>query len=152
MRAGAVSWLAWGFALLAGALITVQAGGDSQLQQSLDAPMPALLVNYLLGFGTVLVYALAARVPWPALGRMTGAPWWAWVGGLAGAVYGVAAILLASSLGAATLMALVVTGQLLCSVLLDHFGWVSFEVHPAGWGRITGCVLMAAGFALIARF
>jgi len=130
----------------------MQAGANSQLKQSLEAPMPALLANYLLGFGAVLAYALAARVSWPALGKLAGAPWWAWLGGLSGAAYGVAAILLASSLGAATLMALVVTGQLLCSVLLDHFGWVGFEVHPAGWGRIVGCVLMVAGFALIARF
>jgi transporter family-2 protein len=147
-----VSWLAWGFALLAGALITVQAGANSQLKQGFEAPMPALLVNYVFGFGAVLAYALVARVSWPAFSKMAGAPWWAWLGGLAGAVYGVAAILLASRLGAATLMALVVTGQLLCSVLLDHFGWVGFEVHPASWGRIVGCVLMAAGFALIARF
>ena len=147
-----MSWSAWGFALLAGALTTVQTGANSQLKQSLDAPMPALLVNYLLGFGAVLAYALAGRVSWPALGKATGVPWWAWLGGLAGAVYGVAAILLASSLGAATLMALVVTGQLLCSVLLDHLGRVGFEVHPAGWGRVAGCAPMVAGFALIARF
>ncbi|WP_206664736.1 DMT family transporter [Dankookia rubra] len=144
--------MAWGFALLAGALITVQAGANSQLKQSLGTPMPALLVNYVFGFGAVLAYALATRVSWPALVKATGAPWWAWLGGLAGAVYGVAAILLASRLGAATLMALVVTSQLFCSVLLDHFGWVGFEVHPAGWGRVAGCVFMAAGFALIARF
>lgn len=145
-------WVAWGFALLAGALITVQAGANSQLKQSFEAPMPALLVNYVLGFGAVLAYALAAGVSWPALGRMAEAPWWAWLGGLAGAAYGVGAILLASRLGAATLMALVVTGQLLCSVLVDHFGWVGFEIHPAGWGRILGCLLMVAGLALIARF
>jgi len=144
--------LAWGFALLAGALITVQAGANSQLKQSFEAPMPALLINYMLGFGAVLAYALGTRVTWPAVGKMASAPWWAWLGGLAGAIYGLAAILLARSLGAATLMALAVTGQLLCSVLLDHFGWVGFEVHPAGWGRIIGCLLMVAGFALIARF
>jgi transporter family-2 protein len=147
-----MSWLAWGFALVAGALIPVQAGANSQLKQSFGAPMPALLVNYVLGFGAVLAYALVTRVTWPAVGKMANAPWWAWLGGLAGAVYGVAAILLARSLGAATLMALAVTGQLLCSVLLDHFGWVGFEVHPAGWARIIGCLLMVAGFALIARF
>ena len=127
-----MSWLAWGFALLAGALITVRAGANPQPEQSLDAPMPALLVNYVFGFGAVLAYALATRVSWPALDRVAGAPWWAWLGGLAGAAYGVAAVLLVSRLGAATLMALVVAGQLLCSVLLDHFGWVGFEVHPAG--------------------
>jgi len=108
-------------------------------------------MNYVFGLSAVLVYALATRVSWPAIGKMAGAPWWAWLGGLAGAVYGVAAILLARSLGAATLMALVVSGQLLCSVLLDHFGWIGFETHPASWGRLIGCVLMVLGFVLIAR-
>ena len=31
---------------------------------------------------------LAGRVSWPALGKATGVPWWAWLGGLAGAVLG----------------------------------------------------------------
>lgn len=145
-------WLAWGFALVAGALITVQAGANATLKKSFGEPMPALVVNYVLGLGAVLAYIFVMRVPWPASERIAGAPWWAWIGGLAGAVYGVAAILLANSLGAATLMALVVTGQLICSVVLDHFGWVGFEVHPAGWGRMIGCILMIAGFALIAKF
>ena len=47
--------------------------------------------------------------------------------------------------------ALVVTGQLVCSVLLDHFGWLGFTEHAAGIGRIVGCLLMLAGFFLIAR-
>lgn len=111
-----------------------------------------MLVNYVFGLGAVLAYSVATRTSWPSLDRVTQAPWWAWLGGLTGAFYGVAAILLANRLGAATLMALVVAGQLLCSVLLDHFGWIGFEVHPAGWGRIIGCMLMVVGFALIARF
>jgi transporter family-2 protein len=42
-------------------------------------------------------------------------------------------------------LALVVTGQLVSSVVLDHFGWVGFTEHTAGLGRIAGCVLMMAG-------
>jgi bacterial/archaeal transporter family-2 protein len=55
-------------------------------------------------------------------------------------------------LGAATLIPLVVTGQLVCSVVLDHFGWLSFEAHPAGMGRIAGCALMVLGLTPIAKF
>jgi transporter family-2 protein len=55
-------------------------------------------------------------------------------------------------LGAATLTALMVTGQLVCSVVLDHFGWVGFTEHAAGIGRIVGCLFMVTGFFLIARF
>lgn len=144
-------WLASISAFLAGALVTVQAGSNAQLKQGFGTPMPALLVNYVLGFTAVLGYALLTRVPWPAVGQATSIPWWAWLGGAAGAFYGVAAILLAHSLGAATLMALAVSGQLLASVAFDHFGWLGFEVHLAGWARMAGCLLMIGGFVLIAK-
>jgi transporter family-2 protein len=146
------AWIAWPFALVAGALITVQAGANAALKRSFGEPMPALVVNYLLGLALVAGWILVMRVSWPPMERMAQAPWWAWLGGLAGAVYGVAAILLANQLGAATLMALVVTGQLVFSVVVDHYGWIGFELHPAGWARILGCMLMIAGFALIAKF
>ena len=127
-------------------------GSGRENTTRVSTPMPALLVNYVLGFTVVLTYALVAREPWPALGRVAGAPWWAWAGGAAGAAYGITAILLAHSLGAATLMALAVSGQLLAAVLFDHFGWLGFAVHPAGWVRLGGCVLMVAGFVMIAKW
>jgi bacterial/archaeal transporter family-2 protein len=68
------------------------------------------------------------------------------------AAYAVGTVLLARELGAALLTALVITGQLVCSVILDHFGWVGFTEHAAGIGRIAGCFLMVAGFILIARY
>ena len=51
-----------------------------------------------------------------------------------------------------TLTALIVTGQLVCSVVLDHFGLLGFELHVLGAGRIIGCALLLAGTALIWRF
>ena len=95
---------------------------------------------------------LAGGIPWPSLSSVAGTPWWGWLGGALGAIYAVTTVLLARELGAAPLTALVVTGQLLCSVVLDHFGWVGFTEHAAGAGRILGCLLMMAGFFLIARF
>jgi transporter family-2 protein len=77
---------------------------------------------------------------------------WGWLGGVLGAAYAVGTVLLARELGAALLTALVITGQLVCSVILDHFGWVGFTAHAAGIGRIAGCFLMVAGFILIARY
>ena len=48
-------WLASIFAFLAGALVTVQAGSNAQLKQGFGTPMPALLVNYVLGLGACKV-------------------------------------------------------------------------------------------------
>jgi uncharacterized membrane protein YdcZ (DUF606 family) len=62
------------------------------------------------------------------------------------------AVIVSSMLGVATLTAAVVTGQLVCSVVLDHFGALGFTEHALGVGRVAGCVLMIAGFVLIARY
>ena len=147
-----MAWVSSVFALVAGALITVQVGSNTELKKSLSQPLPALLVNYILGFTAVLVYTLAKRVDVPSLGKAVQTPWWGWLGGPAGAVYGLAAIILASQIGAARLTALVITGQLVCSVILDHFGWLSFDIHTAGFGRIAGCALMIIGLILIAKY
>jgi transporter family-2 protein len=138
-------------ALAAGAFITIQAGSNSQLKKTFGVPMPAVIVNYLVGLACIIFYTFIKRDPVPTLARTTAVPCWGWMGGGFGAVYGVAAVILASQMGAATLMALVVTGQLICSVLLDHFGWMGFEVHSASLWRICGCALMVTGFVLIAK-
>ena len=147
-----VAWLSSAFALIAGAFLTVQVGSNTELKKGLGQPLPALLVNYIFGLTAVLIYSLARHVPVPPLDKAVQTPWWGWLGGVAGAVYGLAAIVLASQIGAARLTALVITGQLVCSVILDHFGWLSFEVHTAGIGRIAGCALMIIGLILIAKY
>ena len=48
-------------------------------------------------------------------------------------------------------LALVVGGQLLCSVVLDHFG-VLYKEHSLSAGRLAGVVLLAAGVVLVRSF
>jgi len=122
-----MTWLASLFALLSGALITCQAGANTELKKSLGHPMPAVVVNYTLGLVGVLVYSMITRVAVPSSEAASTAPWWGWIGGLLGVAYGLTAVMLGSRLGAAPLMALVVTGQLVCSVLLDNFGWIGLK-------------------------
>jgi transporter family-2 protein len=147
-----LSWLFFAVALLVGALIPVQTGTNARLKEAFGEALPAVIVSSSLGVILLVAVTLGARTPWPSLSSLGGAPWWGWLGGALGAMYAVATVVLAKELGAAPLTALVVTGQLVCSVVLDHFGWVGFTEHAAGMGRIVGCLLMMAGFFLIARF
>jgi bacterial/archaeal transporter family-2 protein len=107
-----MKWLASLFAFIAGTLITCQVGSNSQLKKNLGQPLPALIVNYVMGIAAVFLYTFVRRVPFPSTEKGLQTPWWGWLGGIFGAVYGLTAIVLASQLGAATLTALVVTGQL----------------------------------------
>jgi len=139
-------------AFCVGAVITMQVGTNTRLKEAFGEAMPAVILSSTLGVVILAVATLVSRTPWPSVARLAGAPWWAWLGGLLGAVYAVATVLLARRLGAATLTAVVVTGQLVCSVALDHFGALGFTEHALSAGRMVGCLLMIAGFVLISRF
>ena len=46
---------------------------------------------------------------------------------------------------AATLIAALVAGQMVASLVVDHFGWIGFPVHHVSAGRVVGLVLLFAG-------
>ena len=144
-----MSWLLYVFAVVAGALNTVQSGQNATLNKALGQPILAALVVTLTN---AAVYAAAAPfvgVGWPGPDKIAGVPWWAWFGGVLGGVYVLAMIFTADKVGAAVFTGLTVTAAILTSVLLDHFGWVGFQVHEAGLWRIVGATLMVGGLVLV---
>lgn len=138
-------------ALAAGALLPVQAGLNAQLRSALGSPVAAALVSFLVGTAGLATVALLMRAPL-ALGRAWAATsLWQWSGGLIGAAYVLAAIVLAPRLGAATLIAAVVAGQMLSSLVLDQYGLAGFPVHWLTPVRLLGATLVIAGVILIQR-
>ena len=136
-------------AAVAGSLLPVQAGINAQLRVTLINPLAATLVSFLVGTAALGVVVLGARVPLPPIAVMERAPWWHWTGGLLGAVYVALMIVLAPRLGAATLIAAVVAGQMLASLLLDHYALVGFAAHPISLQRLVGAALVIGGVALV---
>jgi transporter family-2 protein len=112
----------------------------------------AAFVSFLVGTLLLLVAAMLVTKPLPSGGRLGAAPWWVWVGGALGAFYVAGAVVTAPKLGAATLIALVVAGQAVASLVVDHFGWVGFEQQHISAGRIAGMILVVAGVSLVRFF
>src|SRR6478752_84686 len=106
-------------ALLAGALLPTQAGVNLQLRVMLGHPLAATLVSFVVGTLALAAVVAALRVPLPIGAGWSRSEWWHWVGGLLGAVYILATIVVAPRLGAATLVAALVAGQMLASLALD---------------------------------
>lgn len=78
-------------------------------------------------------------------------PWWTWSGGLFGALFIGLAILLVPKLGAATFFALLVTGQMLASVLFDQVGLLGLAQRPVDLPRLFGVALLIGGVVMIRR-
>jgi bacterial/archaeal transporter family-2 protein len=142
----------WGyllFALAAGAMLPIQFGINAQLATWVGSSVRAALVSFVVGALSLFVVALAVARDWPAADRLSGAPWWVWIGGALGAFYVLGSIVTAPRLGAVTLFAMILAGQALASLAVDHFGWVGFEEHPVSALRLAGVALLAAGVALV---
>ena len=145
----------WGyllFAVAAGAMLPLQFGINAQLAEWLGSPLRATLVSFAVGTLVLLVAVLVAARGWPSASTVAGAPWWVWIGGFLGAFYVLGSVVTAPRLGAVTLVALILAGQAIASLLVDQFGWVGFEEHAISPGRIAGVVLVAAGVALVRVF
>ena len=137
-------------ALLAGLLLPLQAGINSHLRSSLGHPLVATLVSFLVGTVAIALLMLGLRVSIPAAGFRTG-PWWNWTGGLLGAVYVLVTVVVAPRLGAATMIATIIAGQMLASLLLDHYGVAGYAPHAVNAWRVAGALLVIAGVILIQR-
>jgi bacterial/archaeal transporter family-2 protein len=138
-------------AILIGIFLPVQAGVNARLGASLGDPVATALVSFAIGTIALFLVVLALRIPMPIAAAWSASAWWSWLGGLLGAVYIAAAVVLAPRLGAATLVAAVVAGQMVASLVLDHFGWVGFPEHPVNGIRLVGAGLVILGVVLVQR-
>jgi transporter family-2 protein len=137
-------------AVLTGVVLPVQAGVNQQLRLVLGHPVLAAGVSFLIGTLALGTYIVAARLSIPA-GAFGRTLWWHWTGGILGAFFVATAVVLTPRLGAATLVATVVAGQMVASLFLDHYGLVGYAKHPMDAGRVIGALLVIAGVLLIQR-
>jgi transporter family-2 protein len=128
----------------AGACIALQATANTRFRDNLGSPAYAAFFSICGTFVTACSVMLLLRPPAPSPGAVRQTEWWNWVGGPLGALIVLAGATLARQLGAAAFIALVVGGQLLCSMLLDHFALMGLRPDPITPGRALGAVLVVA--------
>ncbi|WP_430911909.1 DMT family transporter [Methylobacterium sp. sgz302541] len=138
-------------AALAGASIVVQQALNANLRLALSSAVWSGFVSYLVGLVCMALLALALRDPVPSAGLAARIPWWAWSGGLFGAIFIGLSIYLVPQLGAATFIALLVSGQMIASVTVDHFGWLGVAQRSFDLPRLVGVALLVGGVVLIRR-
>lgn len=136
-------------ALGAGISVAVQQVLNGSLRIALQSPAWAGFASYLGGLLTMILVLLALREQMPSWKLVTATPWWAWSGGILGGVFILLVILLLPSLGAATLLALVVAGQMSAAVIMDHFGAFGLSQHSLSISRLLGVALVIGGVVLI---
>ena len=138
------------FAAFAGAISSAQAGSNSMLGRTIGK-IPAGLTSFAISIVSLLLLGVfIGGLTWPGTDKAAAVPWWAWLGGIMGAVMLAAQLFVAEQLGSAVFAGVFVTAALITSVLLDHFGLFGFKQHTATWIRLGGIGLMLAGILVVA--
>jgi transporter family-2 protein len=137
--------------VIGGAATALQAPTNAKMMGAVGSPVNAAFVSFAVGTAALGILALVLQTR-PDMAASRALPWYAWVGGLYGAIFVVAAAWGVPRLGVATTIILMVAGQLLLSVLLDHFGAMGMPKQPISWGRIAGVLMVVGGVLMVRRF
>ena len=136
--------------LFGGAMIAVQAPTNAMLAKAGGSPVLAALISFAVGTAALLVSWLASGNR-PSAGVWSGLPWYAWLGGLYGAIFVAVAAYAAPRIGLASLITIGVAGQIAAALWLDHIGALGLPREPINIGRLVGALLVIAGVILVRR-
>src|ERR1700712_483060 len=132
-------------ALITGALIPVQAATNAAFSKTIGNPYITGLMVFCIGLVGMILFLLISRTPLPAPQQLTAAPLYSYLGGIIVATYVVMITILVPKIGVGTAIAFIVTGQILCAVVIDHFGLFSLPVRTISITRVGGMLLMIGG-------
>ncbi|SKA91812.1 transporter family-2 protein [Paucidesulfovibrio gracilis DSM 16080] len=138
-------------AMVAGFLVPMQAGINVRLKQAVGDAAASALVSFAVGTVVLALWCVFTR---PIVRDVLAArgPWWMWTGGLFGAFFVAATILLAEKVGAGAMLAWIIASQLMGGLILDHFGAFGFAVREISPIRVFGVGLLVLGAVIVQRF
>jgi transporter family-2 protein len=136
-------------AIIAGVVLPIQAGFNTELGKAVKSPVYATLLSFIVGMVGLFLYCVFAKVPLGTVKQGLQMPWYYWTGGLLGAFYVFSIIVLTPRLGVTLAFGLTIAGQMVFSLIMDHYGWLGVPEAPINWARSLGVALIIAGVVLI---
>ena len=138
-------------AFFVGGLLPIQVGVNAELAKYINSPILAALVSFLVGGVCLILGAVIFKAPLPTLNQVTTLPIWFLGGGMIGAAVVLGSILAGPKIGALALISLLLAGQLVVSILIDHYGWLGFPIQKMNILRLLGVLLLVSGFLLVRK-
>ncbi|WKK81260.2 DMT family transporter [Marivirga arenosa] len=137
---------------LAGAILPIQAGFNIQIGKAVQQPVFAAFASFLIGTTALFLYLLAVRFNFSSISATQTVSPLFWTAGILGAFYVASVIIIAPRLGTALTFSLIVGGQMIISLILDHFGLLGFSIKEINWQRILGVIFLVLGVLLIRKY
>lgn len=139
-------------AIAAGMMMPTQAAVNNRLAGYVDSPVLSAFISFAVGTVALFLYVLASGIPLGNLAGAKNAPLIAWTGGILGAFFVAATVTLVPRLGVALTFSLIIAGQMLITLVIDHFGLLGVPVREVNVFRLLGVTLITIGVVFIRKF
>ncbi|HEX6126006.1 MAG TPA: DMT family transporter [Pyrinomonadaceae bacterium] len=139
-------------ALAAGAMMPTQAATNNKMALVVGNPVLSAFISFVVGTVALFAYLLVSGVSLGNLSAAKDAPAIAWMGGLLGAFFVASAVTLVPRLGVAMTFSLIIAGQMLVTLVIDHFGLLGVPVKEVSLARVGGILLITVGVIIIRKF
>ena len=138
-------------AVIAGAFLPMQGSMNSKLAKAGENPVYASMISFTIGVLALVAYILltSQNVSWKGL---KDAPSYSWLGGVLGAFYVTVIVFAFPKIGPGLTFGLVVAGQLITSMVMEHFQIMGTPHQPISLGRIVGVLLIIIGVVAVKKF
>ena len=131
---------------------TAQAAINNKLNEFIPSPIVVAFVSFLVGSVSLLGYIALSGASLSSIWTARNVPVIAWTGGLLGAYFVACTVVLIPRLGVALTFSLIIAGQMVLTLVIDHFALFGVPERPVSFARIGGVALIVLGVALIRRF
>ena len=136
-------------AVCAGLGITLQTMLNGQLAKGVGGDsVAAALFSFTAGAVCLGVFSLMRGGIVASLAAVPAQPWWSLLGGLLGAGALLSYVVLAPKIGLSALLGLAIAGQIVSSLVIDHFGLMGASERPVSLVKLAGSMVMLAGLAI----
>ncbi len=136
-------------AFCAGIGISAQAAINAHLASAIaDNTVVAAMISFCVGLALLLIAAVLRGGLMEAITIVPTLPLWTFAGGVLGAGFLFTTAFLAPRIGLTSMLVLIIAGQLLMSISIDHFGWFNAFSRAVSPIRLIGVTVVVAGVLL----
>jgi len=137
-------------------ILAIFAGFSNAFQAPVNAALGKFVgvvesscISFSVGALALLVVSLVAGKG--SFLKIAGAPPHLWIGGFLGAFFVTVALFVVPKIGAAVMIASVITGQMAAALIIDQFGVLGIPKNPVDLYRIGGLAFLAVGIKLLSK-
>ena len=133
--------------LVMGSLLSIYLPMNASVGRHLGSPITANLTLFAVAFTSALVIFLVWG-NWSSLHKITAVPRWLFLCGVISAFMILGTTFLLPKIGARQLFVLLVSGQILMSMIVSHYGFWGLPKDPVTLKKSIGAGLVLAGIIL----